>query len=325
MFESLGFTDVTLQIYQALLDEPRLSHDELITRTGRSAKEVETSLVVLRELKLVVPGWSDEAEFALHPNLGFSILSQHRRRQLDQLTEQLHSDELQAELITQQYNDSMRRRDEREIEIVEGRARANQRLGQFRREKSFWGFNLAGKDGITRATGDNSPDAPLLQNGLDFRVIYLTASVSSKDASDYIHWIHDNGGRVRAAPSLPMKMMIFDGTAVVLPLDPDEHNAGLVVHHGKAVVALAIAMFEHYWQHSADVVDPEPPSPGDLNALETEFLQLLVQGATDEQAGRKLGVSLRTVRRMAAKLSEQAGASGRFELGVRAAQRGWVR
>jgi hypothetical protein len=39
---------------------------------------------------------------------------------------------------------------------------------------------------------------------------------------------------------------------------------------------------------------------------------------------RRLGVSMRTVRRMAAKLSEQVGASGRFELGVRAAQRGWV-
>jgi hypothetical protein len=49
-----------------------------------------------------------------------------------------------------------------------------------------------------------------------------------------------------------------------------------------------------------------------------------VHGATDEQVARKLGVSLRTVRRIAAELSEQVGASGRFELGVRAAQREWV-
>ena len=43
-----------------------------------------------------------------------------------------------------------------------------------------------------------------------------------------------------------------------------------------------------------------------------------------KQVARKLAISMRTVRRMVAKLSEQVGASGRFELGVRAAQRGWV-
>jgi DNA-binding CsgD family transcriptional regulator len=272
-----------------------------------------------------VPGWSEDAEFALHPNLGFSILSQHRRRQLEQLTEQLHQDELQAELITQQYNDSMLRRDEREIEIVEGRARANQRLGQFRPEKSIWAFNPAERDAIPRATGDDSPDARYLKSGLDFRMICLVAAAAGKSNLGYLRWMTDLGGRIRATPSLPMKMLLFDGTALVLPLDPDEHTAGLIVHHGKAVVAMARAMFEHHWQHAADIFSPEPGSPDEITSQERELLYLLVQGATDDQAGRKLGLSLRTIRRMAAKLGEQAGASGRFELGVRAAQRGWVR
>ncbi|MEV6411621.1 hypothetical protein [Kribbella sp. NPDC051718] len=325
MFESVGFDDATLQTYQALLNEPRLSTEELAARTNLSTAEVEASLAVLRELKLVVPGWSDDHEFALHPNLGFSILSQHRRRQLEQLTEQLHRDELQAELITQQYNDSMLRRDEREIEIVEGRERANQRIGQFRPEKSIWVFNPAERNDIPRTTGDDSPDARYLKSGLDFRMICLVAATAGKSTLDYLRWMTDQGGRIRATPSLPMKMLLFDGSALVLPLDPDEHTAGLIVHHGKAVVTMARTMFEHHWQHAADVFSPEPDRADEITPQERELLYLLVQGATDDQAGRKLGLSLRTIRRMAAKLGEQAGASGRFELGVRAAQRGWVR
>lgn len=97
-----------------------------------------------------------------------------------------------------------------------------------------------------------------------------------------------------------------------------------MVHHSKAVLRIAIDLYEHYWQRARSVVETPPHKDTDLTGQESEFLRLLVQGATDEQVGRKLGVSLRTVRRIAAKLSEQVVASGRFELGVRAAQRGWV-
>ncbi|WP_112241269.1 helix-turn-helix transcriptional regulator [Kribbella monticola] len=134
--------------------------------------------------------------------------------------------------------------------------------------------------------------------------------------------MHANGAKIRTSPTVPMRLMIFDGIAAVTALDPDDHSAGLVVHHSKAALTMAKALFERYWQDSTDPFAGELKSSKDLAPQEAELLNLLVQGATDEQAGRKLGVSLRTVRRMAAKLSEQAGASGRFELGVRAAQRG---
>jgi DNA-binding CsgD family transcriptional regulator len=312
-----------LRIYRALLDEPQLPHEELAIRTGCSSDQVASSLDRLRELKLLIPRWTGGAEYAVHPNLGLSILGQDRRRQLDQLTEELHQDELQAELITQQYNESMRHRDARDIEIIEGNERAHQRMGEFRPTKSLWGFTISTSAGF--GSPEDSPDRPTLELQLDYRVIQLTAVLGAKKHLEYFRWMHGYGAQIRTSPSLPMKMVIFDGAALVLPIDPDDHSAGLIVHHGKAVVTMARAMFEHYWQHSTDVFAPEPGSPGDLSPQEAEFLNLLVQGATDEQVGRKLGVSLRTVRRMAAKLSEQTGASGRFELGVRAAQRGWVK
>lgn len=140
-------------------------------------------------------------------------------------------------------------------------------------------------------------------------------------------WMHSYGAESRVVPSLPMRMMIMDGAAVVMALDPDDHSRGIVVHHSRSAVLLATELFESYWARGElpPQLRDDAASSGEISAQESAFLALLVQGATDEQAGRKLGVSLRTVRRMAAKLGEQVGASGRFELGVRAAQRGWVR
>ena len=91
------------------------------------------------------------------------------------------------------------------------------------------------------------------------------------------------------------------------------------------MVNLAQELFLKYWAAADDAFIRSAPRERDgITAQDTELLKLLVQGATDEQVARRLGVSMRTVRRMVSKLSEQVGASGRFELGVRAAQRGWV-
>ena len=61
-----------------------------------------------------------------------------------------------------------------------------------------------------------------------------------------------------------------------------------------------------------------------LSATERELLELLSRGLTDEAAGRKLGVSLRTVRRMMADLTTRLGATSRFQAGVRTQQLGWL-
>ena len=55
-----------------------------------------------------------------------------------------------------------------------------------------------------------------------------------------------------------------------------------------------------------------------------EMLEILQLGVTDDVAAKRLGVSVRTVRRRVAAVMELLGASSRFEAGVRAAQAGWL-
>lgn len=47
-------------------------------------------------------------------------------------------------------------------------------------------------------------------------------------------------------------------------------------------------------------------------------------GLTDEVAARRLGISLRTARRMMARIMERLGAHSRFEAGLRAKERRWL-
>lgn len=59
----------------------------------------------------------------------------------------------------------------------------------------------------------------------------------------------------------------------------------------------------------------------DLRSL----LELLAEGHTDESAGRKLAVSTRSVQRTMTVLTQRLGAGSRFQAGVEATRKGWVR
>ncbi|MYV72152.1 hypothetical protein GT043_40825 [Streptomyces sp. SID2131] len=54
------------------------------------------------------------------------------------------------------------------------------------------------------------------------------------------------------------------------------------------------------------------------------MLRLLAQGYTDEAAARRLGISLRSERRLISELMEKLGAQSRFQLGRRAVENGYV-
>ncbi|WP_395298695.1 LuxR C-terminal-related transcriptional regulator [Kitasatospora hibisci] len=61
-----------------------------------------------------------------------------------------------------------------------------------------------------------------------------------------------------------------------------------------------------------------------LSAGERELLRLLSTGLTDDAAAKRLGISVRTVRRQMAALMGRLDAASRFEAGLKVAQRGWL-
>ncbi|MET3977268.1 LuxR C-terminal-related transcriptional regulator [Cellulosimicrobium sp. 4261] len=117
----------------------------------------------------------------------------------------------------------------------------------------------------------------------------------------------------RVATTLPVSLVALDDT-VVLVARPGRTRA---VTDRDAVAALR-ALAESEWDRAQPDGDALAPS-------EDTLLRLLAEGKTDTAVAVRLGVSPRTVRRHAAGLMGRLGATSRFEAGVRAAQRGWIR
>ncbi|WP_134002615.1 helix-turn-helix transcriptional regulator [Kribbella sp. VKM Ac-2566] len=196
-------------------------------------------------------------------------------------------------------------------------------MQRFRPEKSIWGI-LQDSDPAGWKP-ETFPDREHLARGVEIRYLFPEAYWKRPGVGEILQYIVDLGGKIRIAPSVPFRLIIFDNESAVMAIDPEDKAVGAVVHHSQAVVRMAMELHLSYWDRGFEPFGEEQRArDGGISAQEAEFLRLLVHGATDEQVARKLGVSLRTVRRIAAKLSGQVGASGRFELGVRAAQRGWV-
>lgn len=327
MFESAGLTEHLLAVYRLLLQRPELGRsarlDELADQLGQTADETSGDLQKLRELGFLVQSWIEGVEYPLDPSLTFGRLASRRQQEIEKLNSELRSDQLAADKFTADLANFLIQRTTRDIEIFEGRDLANQRMQRFHPDKSVWGLIQA--DSATAVDPQTFPDRPHLERGVEFRYVYTESYWKRPGARDLMHLVFTLGGKVRMVPSVPFRLIIFDGKSAVMGIDPEDSSVGAVVHHSRAVVRMAEQLFLSLWDRGIEPFKEEDRAPEhSISSQEAEFLRLLVHGATDEQAARKLGVSMRTVRRIAAKLSEQVGASGRFELGVRAAQRGWV-
>jgi DNA-binding CsgD family transcriptional regulator len=323
VFEALGWAPEDFTVYQALLRRPeliRVAHrDELAAAAGIAADDVTRHVDRLRELGLLAPRWNiPDEEYPLHPRAGFDLLVDRRQQHIDKLSADLNDEKTAAGKFVADYTEFISQKNAAGVEVLEGE-RAYQRMQHFHPVKSMWG--MFQPDPMPMRPPEESADTAHLQRGIDARYLIVESQVKARGMREYFDYVRRHGGQVRAVPSVPLKMIIFDGEAAVMGIDPDNNSIGAMVHHSKAVLRIAVGLYEHYWHSARPLVDLAPSDQVGLTAQESELLRLLVHGATDEQVARKLGVSMRTVRRIAAKLSEQVGASGRFELGVRAAQR----
>lgn len=129
-----------------------------------------------------------------------------------------------------------------------------------------------------------------------------------------------HGEQIRVLPEVPGRLMAVKGAVAVLAEPLGLGGSPRVVVRQPAVVELAAAYFDTLWAQATAVPDFHRAA-GVARRL---LLQQLAAGAQDEQMARRLGVSLRTVRRRVAEVMAELGAESRFQAGVEAVRRGWL-
>ncbi|MBP2706980.1 helix-turn-helix transcriptional regulator [Microbispora sp. RL4-1S] len=170
------------------------------------------------------------------------------------------------------------------------------------------------------------------QDGVRFRSVYDTDGLADEQSLETVLRGTAIGGRLRVCAGVPMKLVVFDRTAAIMPLRPDDPAAGSLLIHAPALIDVLITLFESVWERAVPVVlnSPEPGAgqvgghPEKLDGRTHDILRLLAAGMKDEAVARVLGLSRRTVQKHISDVARALGARTRFQIALIARSRGWL-
>lgn len=165
-------------------------------------------------------------------------------------------------------------------------------------------------------------DIEVLARGVAIRAIYQADAVRSPEVLRYLTDFAGAGAKVRVAARVRYRTIIVDRNLAVIAVNEDSLGVPFLVVREPAMVRSCQAQFAALWKVSHSVGMQAEDSLG--SDLVRETLELLRSGVTDEVAAKRVGVSVRTVRRRVAAVLDLLDAGSRFEAGVKAAEAGWV-
>jgi DNA-binding CsgD family transcriptional regulator/sugar-specific transcriptional regulator TrmB len=170
-------------------------------------------------------------------------------------------------------------------------------------------------------------DLRCLRRGIRMRTVVLQTALEDPLTSSYIRELVALGAQVRTVAQHMERMIIYDRSVAVVPVDPADSALGALVIRQPSLVANMVALFDWVWAEArgVDFADAsDMPGTEPVTVLEKQILDVLARVSKDESAARELGVSLRTFRRHVADLMLRLGASNRFQAAIMAKERGWI-
>lgn len=326
MLGELGLDTVSEQVYRALLAEPSLDAGLLAERLGLSQSEVGDALDELADLALLRMSRIESGRWRpVSLERGIALLLQRQQEQLEARRKALQESHAAAEAAvrgTHLHRPGPSAGVEHLADLDEIQSRMES-LAQ-----TATGEMCSIVPGIMRAEALHAArplDTELLARGVGQKMLCHEQIRNNPTALAYELDMVRLGAQIRTAPTLPQRLLIVDRATAVVPYDPTTTGRGAVLITVPGIVAALGELFDRLWADAAPLGQDQTMDPDTgLTAAERELLKILATGATDEAAAKRLGVSLRTVKRRMENLTRRLNAGSRFEAGLRAAQRGWL-
>lgn len=330
-WEALGLTPFERDVYRAALHAPEAGVAGWASEVDASADRVRRSAQRLLQRGLLRrtahgPGRLEPAD----PHDALRALV--RRRQEDTARFAAAAGDLAERFGAEYARGRVRRGSPDILEVIEGGGPVTHRVEGLvaGAERDLCGIEAPPYVGEPGPMAEAEAEA--LARGVRFRSLYAAEVLDNPSRLAHITAMVARGEEARILADAPLKLLLIDGRAALLPLTVGESVRGhrAVVVHGSSLVNALQALFEALWKQGAPVrargrfPDRELLRDGGLTADEQELVELLGAGMTDESIARQYGVSVRTLRRRVRILQDRLGSTGRFQAGVRAAQRGWL-
>ncbi|WP_330298698.1 helix-turn-helix transcriptional regulator [Streptomyces sp. NBC_00503] len=328
MLEALGLAPCVEAIYRGMLENPAGGVADLSQRLGLTETEVREGLDRLVDLELLRPTREVHGGLrAVRPDVGFETILRRQEEELAKKQQELARNKEAAARLASDFADLLPNTEIDGAERLVGLDAIQSRL-----ETLAIGITrecLAILPGGAQSEASLDASRPLderaLLRGVEMRTVYQDSVRNDPATLGYARWLTGLGGQVRTGPLLPQRLLIFDRTTALIPIDPSNSRLGALCTRSAGIVAPLVTLFEQTWETAVPLGADRARADGEaLTPGERELLKLLASGMTDETAGKQLGVSLRTVRRQMSALMERLHASSRFEAGLKAAQRGWL-
>lgn len=325
MLDALGMDPRAEDVYRLLMGRPDWGVAQIAAHLGEPQARVHRLLDLLIDLRLVVEQEDPPMLRPVHPHIGLAALVARGEADLGRRRQEI--DAMRAAL--QQLSAAFHAGGgfpEDVIERLDGLDAVRARLVDL--------AHTARAECLSLLTGGAQlPDAMLsskpldqlaLERGVDIRSVYQDSYRNDAATAAYVRWLASMGGQTRATPMLPMQLVVVDREIALVPIDPHDGRRGALEVRSLGIVAALCELFELIWR-GARPWDAEPVlDEHGLNEQQRELVRLLAGGETDEVVARRLGLSVRTVRRMTAQLMQRLGAHSRFQAGVYAAHRRWI-
>ncbi|MEW1636747.1 LuxR C-terminal-related transcriptional regulator [Streptomyces sp. NPDC093801] len=328
MLEALGLDTHVEAVYREMLADPTGGVAELCVRLGMTEGRVREGLDRLVDLDLLTPSRENTGGLrAVSPEAGLEQILRRQEEDLLRRQQELALSKAAAARAVAEFAGLRPNTETDGAERLVGLDAIQSRLEVLGR--GLTGECLAIMPGGAQSQASMDASKPLdeeaLARGIQMRVVYQDSARNDQATLAYAQWTTDRGGQVRTSPVLPPRLVVFDRKTAVVPIDPANSRLGALCTTAPGIVASLVTLFEQTWETAVPLGAAREQAPEDgITAGERELLKLLASGLTDEAAGKRLGVSLRTVRRQMSGLMERLNATSRFEAGLRAAQRGWL-
>ncbi|RKS97077.1 regulatory LuxR family protein [Streptomyces sp. 3211.6] len=328
MLDVFGVDSRAEAVYREMLEGTPGGVAELATRAGTTEPEVREALDRLVGLGLLTP--SREAAGGLRAVSLEAGLEHLLRRQEEELAKRHHAlvaGKAAAARAIAEYSALHPDADRQGNERLLGLDAIQARLEVLTRRLSEECLSIIPGRAQSAASleASRSLDEQALNRKVRMRAVYQESSRNDPATFEYAQWTTERGGEVRTTPVLPGRLLVFDRTTALVPIDPDNSRLGALCTTSPGIVATIVALFEQTWEAAVPLGAVRSRDPEDgIDQTERELLKLLGSGMTDEAASKRLGVSARTVRRQMSALMERLQAASRFEAGLKAAQRGWL-